>query len=92
VLREMGIAAEARSLEHASASRYESPEAALESRRRVVAPADEREERALERYAAEHLVKTAGADGRPEWRQEPEISVRWAFLAWDKTPGTCVVV
>ena len=33
---------------------------------------------------AEHLVETTGADGRPEWKQEPEITVRWAFLAWDK--------
>ena len=44
VLRQMGIEAEVSFLEHASASRYESPEAALESLRRVVAPADEREE------------------------------------------------
>ena len=87
VLREMGIAAEVGFLEHASASRYESPEAALESLRRVVAPADAREERALERYAAEHLAETTDADGRPAWKQEPEISVRWAFLAWDKTPS-----
>ena len=61
VLRQMGIEAEVGFLEHASASRYESPEAALESLRRVVAPADEREERALERYVAEHLVETTGA-------------------------------
>ena len=85
VLRQMGIEAEVRPLEHASASRYESPEAARESLRRMVAPADEREESALERYVAEHLVETAGADGRLEWKQEPEISVRWAFLAWDKS-------
>ena len=84
VLRQMGIEAEVASLEHASASRYESPEAALESLRRMIAPADALEERALERYVAEHLLETTGDDGRPEWRQEPEITVRWAFLAWDK--------
>ncbi len=87
VLRQMGIEAEVRFLEHASAGRYESPEAARESLRRVVAPADEREEKTLERYVAEHLLETAGADGRREWRLEPEISVRWAFLAWDKPLG-----
>jgi SAM-dependent methyltransferase len=87
VLRQMGIEAEVRSLQHASASRYESPQAALESLRRVVAPAHEREERALERYVAEHLVETADADGRRAWKQEPEITVRWAFLAWDKPLG-----
>ena len=85
VLRQMGIAAEVRSLAHASTSRYESLEAALGSLRRVVAPADEREERALERYVAEHLVETTGDDGRRAWRQEPEIVVRWACLAWDKS-------
>jgi SAM-dependent methyltransferase len=87
VLRQMGIESEVRPLEHASASRYESREAALESLRRVVAPADEREERALARYVAEHLVETTGDDGRREWRQEPEITVRWAFIAWDKSRG-----
>ena len=86
VLRQMGIEAEVGFLEHASASRYQSLEAARESLRRVVAPADEREGRALERYVAAHLVETAGAEGRREWRQEPEITVRWAFLAWDKPP------
>ena len=84
VLRQMGIAAESGYLEHASASRFESPEAALESLRRMLAPADEREEGALERYVAEHLVETTDADGRRAWKQEPEISVRWALLAWDK--------
>lgn len=85
VLRQMGIEAEVRVLEHENAGRYESPEAALESMRRVVAPADGREERALERYVAEHLVVTTGADGRPAWKQEPAITVRWAFLAWDRS-------
>ena len=84
VLRQMGIEAEVRHLEHASASRYESPEAALESLRRMVAPADEREERALGRYVTEHLVETIDDDGRRLWRREPEITVRWAFLAWEK--------
>jgi SAM-dependent methyltransferase len=84
VLRQMGIEAESRALEHASASRYESLEAALESLRRVVAPADGREERALERYVAEHLVATIHDDGRRMWKLEPEITVRWVFLAWDK--------
>ena len=87
VLRQMGIEAEVRFLEHASASRYESLEAAAESLRRVVAPADEREERALGRYVAEHLVETTGGDGRRVWKQEPEVTVRWAFLAWDKPLG-----
>ncbi len=87
VLRQMGIEAEAGYLEHASASRYESREAALESLRRMLAPADEREEGALERYVAEHLVETTGADGRRVWKQEPEISVRWVFLAWEKSLG-----
>jgi SAM-dependent methyltransferase len=92
VLRQMGIEAECGYLEHASASRFESPEAALESLRRVLAPTDEREEGALERYVAEHLVETTGADGRRAWKQEPEISVRWVFLAWDKRsprPARC---
>ncbi len=84
VLLQMGIEAEVRSLEHASASRYESREAALESLRRVVAPADENEMSALERYVAEHLVETTGAGGRREWKLEPEVTVPWAFLAWDK--------
>jgi SAM-dependent methyltransferase len=85
VLRQMGIEPEVRSLEHASASRYESREAALESLHRMVAPADAGEESALERYAAEHLIETAGADGCREWKLEPEITVRWAFIAWDKS-------
>jgi SAM-dependent methyltransferase len=84
VLRQMGIEAEVTFLEHESASRYESPEAALESLRRIAAPADEREERALERYVAEHLVATTDADGRRVWEQEPKIAVRWALLTWDK--------
>ena len=84
VLSQMGIEAEVILLQHASHSRYDSREAALESLRRMVAPTDEREERALERYVTEHLVETTGADGRREWRREPEITVRWAFLAWDK--------
>ncbi|HEY5168821.1 MAG TPA: methyltransferase domain-containing protein [Thermoleophilia bacterium] len=84
VLRQMGVQPEVTFLEHASASRYESREAALESLRRVVAPADEREEAALERYAQEHLVATADHDGRREWQLEPEITVPWAFIAWDK--------
>ena len=87
VLRQMGIEAEVRFLEHASVSRYESPAAALEFLRRVVAPADESEERALERYVAEHLRETTGADGERVWMQAPEITVRWAFLAWDKPLG-----
>jgi SAM-dependent methyltransferase len=84
VLRQMGIEVEVRPLEHANASRYESLEAALQSLRRMVAPANEREETALKRYVAQHLVETAGDDGRRVWKQEPEITVRWAFLAWDK--------
>ena len=87
VLLQMGIEAEVRSLAHASASRYENREAALDFLRRVVAPADESEARALERYVAEHLVETAGAGGRREWKLEPEVTVPWAFLAWDK-PAT----
>jgi SAM-dependent methyltransferase len=87
VLRQMGIEAEVRLLEHDSASRYESPESALESLRRVVAPSDEREERALRSYVAEHLVGTTDDEGRRVWKQEPEITVRWAFLAWDKPLG-----
>ena len=71
----MEIEPEVMFLEHASASRYESQEAALESLRRVVAPASVRERRALERYAAEHLVEAAGAGGRRKWKLEPEIAV-----------------
>jgi hypothetical protein len=52
----------------------------------MVAPADENEARALVRYVAEHLVETAD-DGRCEWQLEPEITVPWAFLAWDKPRG-----
>ena len=89
VLRQMGIEAEVMALEHASAGRYESREAALESLRRVVAPADESEDGALERYVAEHLFETTGDDGRRVWKQEPEITVRWAFIAWDKEPRGC---
>jgi SAM-dependent methyltransferase len=87
VLRQMGIEAEVGLLEQGSAGRYESPETTLESLRRVIAPAGEGEERALERYVAEHLVETTGDDGRPVWRLEPEITVRWALLAWDKPHG-----
>jgi SAM-dependent methyltransferase len=97
VLLQMGIEPEARSLEHSSASRYESREAALESLRRMVAPADENEARALVRYVTERLVETADHDGRREWQLEPEITVPWAFIAWDKptagshrSPGTSV--
>jgi SAM-dependent methyltransferase len=84
VLRQMGIEAEVRALEHSSASLYESPEAALGSLRRVVAPADERQEAALRRYVVNHLVETTDDHGRLAWKQDPEIAVRWAFLAWDK--------
>ena len=84
VLRQMGVEPEVGILEHAGAGRYESPELALESLRRVVAPADDGEASALERYAAEHLVETAGVGGRREWKLEPEITVPWAFVAWDK--------
>ena len=87
VLRQMGIAAEVRSLEHAGARRYESLDAAVDSLRHMVAPADMREETALERYVVEHLVETTAEDGRRVWRQEPEITVRWALLAWDKPIG-----
>lgn len=80
----MGIEVEVRSLEHASVSRYESPEAAHESLRRMVHPAGEREEKALERYVAAHLAETTDSGDRPAWKQEPEITVRWAFLSWDK--------
>ncbi len=86
VLRQMGIEPEVQALEHASAGRYESPEAAHESLRRMVAPVDQREERALERYVAEHLVATTAAGGRVEWRLRPEVTVRWAFLAWATAP------
>ena len=87
VLRQMGIEPQVVSLEHASATRYESPEAALDSLRRMIAPAGEREEQALERYMAGRLVETTGPAGRPEWRQDPEITVRWSFIAWDKRAG-----
>jgi SAM-dependent methyltransferase len=87
VLRQMGIEPEVASLEHVSASRYESPEAAVESLRRMIAPAGEREEQALERYVAGHLAETTGADGRSVWKREPEIAVRWVVLAWDKPLG-----
>jgi SAM-dependent methyltransferase len=90
VLRQMGIEPEIASLEHVGASRYESPAAALESLRRMIAPAGEREERALERYVGAHLVETAGSAGSPEWRQEPQITVRWGFIAWDKPLDTAV--
>lgn len=82
VLRQMGIEPEVRALEHASGSTYESPEAARDSLRRMLKPADEREERALAEYAADHFV-AADDGGRPIWRMEPEIVVRWAFLSWD---------
>jgi SAM-dependent methyltransferase len=84
VLRQMGIEPEVGALEHASAGRYESPEAALESLRRVIRPVDEREELALARYVTEHVMEESAPDGRAVWRQAPEISVRWAFLAWDR--------
>jgi SAM-dependent methyltransferase len=85
VLADMGIEAEVSDLEHASVSHYESPEAALESLRRVVSPADEREWRALERYARDHVVETTSGDGRRVWVQAPAITVRWAFISWDKS-------
>jgi SAM-dependent methyltransferase len=87
ILRQMGVEPEVSFLEHASASRYESWEAALESLRRVVAPAGEREAAALERYAQDHLVEAVGASGDLEWRLEPEVTVPWAFLAWDRPHG-----
>jgi SAM-dependent methyltransferase len=84
LLGDMGIEAEVRFLEHASVSHYASPESALEALRRVVAPADGREERELERYVAGHVLETTGDDGASVWTQEPAISVRWAFLAWER--------
>ena len=87
VLGQMGIAPEVSYLEHASVSRYESPEAALESLRRVVRPDGDADERALERYVAAHVVATTGDDGRRAWTQSPAITVRWAFLAWDAAGG-----
>lgn len=85
VLRQMGIEPEVRALEHTSASRYVSAEAALEALRRVIRPRDEREERGLERYVADHLVPAPGdATGADAWRLEPEITVPWTFLAWDR--------
>ena len=53
----------------------------------MVAPADGGEEEALQRYVAAHLVEATGADSRRVWKQEPEITVPWAFLAWDKPLG-----
>lgn len=87
VLADMGIEAEVSDLEHSSVSHYESPQAALESLRRVVSPADDRERRALERYAAEHVVEGTDGDGRRVWVQDPAIAVRWAFISWDKPDG-----
>ena len=84
VLRQMGIEPEVGALEHVSAGRYESPEAALESLRRMIRPADEREELALSRYVARHLIEETAPDGQTAWKQEPEITVRWAFLAWGR--------
>jgi SAM-dependent methyltransferase len=84
VLRQMGIAPEVGLLEHVSAGRYESPEVALESLRRMIHPVDEREELALARYVAEHFTEETAPDVPTTWKQEPEIAVRWAFLAWDK--------
>jgi SAM-dependent methyltransferase len=84
VLRQMGIEPEVLALEHTSASRYESPESALGALRRVIRPRDEGEARALERYVAEHLVQAPGERAGAEWVLEPEITVPWAFLAWDK--------
>ena len=85
VLRQMGIEPEVGALEHASASRYESPDAALDSLRRMIRPADEREEQALVRYVTAHLIEETASDARTAWKQEPEITVRWAFLAWGRT-------
>ena len=84
VLADMGIRAEVSYLEHTSVSHYENPEAALESLRRVIAPAVEREKQALARYVAEHLVEVEGDDGRRVWTLDPAIGVRWAFISWDK--------
>ena len=53
----------------------------------MVSPADGREEQALERYVAEHLVQTTDGDGRLVWTQEPAVTVRWAFISWEKSPG-----
>jgi len=86
VLREMGIAPDVRALEHPSVNQYESPDGALASLRRLIAPADEREDLALRRYVAEHLAETTGDDGRLVWTLTPAIVVRWAFLAWEKPP------
>ena len=88
VLRGMGIEPELGYLEHGSVSHYESWETALESLRRVISPADDREERALQQYVAEHVVEVTAADGRRVWTQEPSIGVRWAFIAWDKAGGS----
>jgi SAM-dependent methyltransferase len=83
-LAELGVESEVGILEHGSVSHYDSREQALASLRRVVAPADEQEERALDRYVTAHVVETTTDDGRRLWTQEPVISVRWALLAWDK--------
>jgi SAM-dependent methyltransferase len=80
VLRQMGVEPEVRELEHTSAGRYESPDAAADALRRMIRPRDSGEEQALERYVAGHLVEQPGR----EWALEPEVTVPWTFLAWDK--------
>lgn len=84
VLRQMGIDPEERTLEHVSVGRYESPEAALASLRCMIAPAGERESRALERYVGDHLVEAADGHSDRAWTLDRPVAVRWAFLAWDK--------
>jgi len=82
VLRQMGIEPEVKLLTHASADGHTTREAAFESLRSRVEPVDEREEEALQRYAAERLVAAPDHDRGVVWRLEPPVVVQWAFLAW----------
>ena len=86
ILHQMGIAAEVRFIPHDRRRTFQSREQARESLRKMIAPADEREERLFDEYVDTRVVQRNGADGAPLWTHDTSFTVKWAFLAWDKEP------
>jgi SAM-dependent methyltransferase len=83
-LRGLGIAPEIRMITHDSSRGFESLAAARAFLLQTVAPRDEQEAAAMDRYIAAHLREAAADGGRAVWTHDEPIAVRWAFLAWGK--------
>ena len=84
ILRSEGVEPEVRTITHESSRSFESLDDARAFLQRMVAPRDEGEVAAMERYVTTHLKEVAASDGRISWTQDEPVAVRWAFLAWDK--------